>query len=179
MHDHATFGQFPGDSNLQRTGHSPELPTARSGSLCKVLDYGKLSIRDGKRLRTAGSGRAPAPNSRPVADHRQPVAEGPDRLGPIVRDPDLVGHAESSVTMEHSQKCRSKAGKCRNSHPIANLPNAAPALLAKRSGTELSAWPTGPPTSWAAGAGPQRCLAGGSSLRHRELPPESINAGGW
>jgi len=26
----------------------------------------------------------------------------------------LVGHAGSSVTMEHSQKCRSKAGKCRN-----------------------------------------------------------------
>ena len=48
---------------------------------------------------------------------------------------DLVGHAESSVPMEHSQKCR-------NSLPIANLPNAAQALLAKRSGTELSACPT-------------------------------------
>ena len=57
----------------------------------------------------------------------------------------LVGHAGSSVTMEHSQKCRSKAGKCRNSHPISNLPNAALALLAKRSVTELSAWPTRQP----------------------------------
>jgi len=44
--------------------------------------------------------------------------------------------------MEHNQKCLSKAGKCRNCQPISNLPNAAPALLAKRSGTELSAWPT-------------------------------------
>ena len=30
----------------------------------------------------------------------------------------LVGHAESSVPMEHSERRRSKAGKYRNSHPI-------------------------------------------------------------
>ncbi len=60
----------------------------------------RISIRVGKRLRTAGSGRAPAPNSRPVADHRQPVAEGPDRLGPTVRDPYLVGPERLGVLAE-------------------------------------------------------------------------------
>ncbi len=38
--------------------------------------------------------------------------------------------------MEHSQTYRSEAGKCRNSHPVSDLPTAVPACLAKRSGIE-------------------------------------------
>ena len=44
--------------------------------------------------------------------------------------------------MENRQTRWNKEGKCSNSQPISNLPNAAPALLPKRSVTELSAWPT-------------------------------------
>ena len=83
--------------------------------------------------------RALPPWPRPL---RSAHATGTGVALPEDRGMRLVGHADSSVTMKHSQRRRGKAGKCRKCHPISNLPNAAPACLAKRSDTELSAWPT-------------------------------------
>jgi len=78
--------------------------------------------------------------------HRSPAGRSDFRLVMIPKDwrtlARLVGHVGTSVNMEYSQKRRSKAAKCRNSHPVSRLPNAAPACLAQRSDTELPLWHT-------------------------------------
>lgn len=48
-----------------------------------------------------------------------------------------MGQVGGSVPLEHRRMHRSEAGKCRNRQAIADVPNAAPACLAERSGMEF------------------------------------------